>query len=80
MAQQGKHSGEPSEPATVSTTLVRPPDQSQLDFELDFFARILDHHPNFIDVLRVHGRVMVVVGEESGQSFTAANHPELVVE
>jgi tetratricopeptide (TPR) repeat protein len=62
MAQQGKHSGEPTEPATLSGTLVRPPDQSQLDFELDFFARILDRHPNFIDVLRVHGNNLSLKG------------------
>ena len=62
MAQQGKHSGEPSEPATLSGTLVRPPDQNQLDFELDFFAKILDRHPNFIDVLRVHGNNLSLKG------------------
>jgi zinc/manganese transport system ATP-binding protein len=43
----------------------------------DVLSALYGHH---VDVLRVHGRVMVVVGEESGQSFTAANHPELVVE
>jgi tetratricopeptide (TPR) repeat protein len=62
MAQQGKQSGESSEPAAASGTLVRPPDQNQLDFELDFFARILDRHPNFIDVLRVHGNNLSLKG------------------
>jgi tetratricopeptide (TPR) repeat protein len=62
MAQQGKHSGEPSESATLSSTLVKPPDQNQLDFELDFFGRILESHPNFIDVLRVHGNNLSLKG------------------
>ena len=62
MAQQGKHSGEPPESDVASSTLVRPPDQSQLDFELDFFAKILDRHPNFVDVLRVHGNNLSLKG------------------
>ena len=49
MAQQGKQSGEPSEPAAIGGTMVRQPDQDQIDFELDFFARILNHHPDFIE-------------------------------
>jgi tetratricopeptide (TPR) repeat protein len=62
MAQQGKHSGEPSEPTATGSTLVRPPDQSQLEFELDFFARILEKHPDYIDVLRVHGNNLSLKG------------------
>jgi tetratricopeptide (TPR) repeat protein len=62
MAQQGKQSGEPSKPTALGSTVVRQPDQSQLDFELDFFAHILDHHPDFIDVLRVHGNNLSLKG------------------
>jgi tetratricopeptide (TPR) repeat protein len=41
---------------------VRSPDQSQLDFELDFFARILERHPDYVDVLRVHGNNLSLRG------------------
>ncbi len=60
--QQGKHSGEPSEPAAVGTATLRLPEQSQIDFELGFFARILELHPDFIDVLRVHGNNLSLKG------------------
>ena len=63
MEQQGQHSDETSEPVMVSSgALVKPPDQNQLDFELDFFPRILERHPNFIDVLRVHGNNLSLKG------------------
>jgi hypothetical protein len=35
------------------------------------------HH---VDVLRVHGRVLVVAGQDSDESPSVADHPELVVE
>src|SRR5262249_8576471 len=37
-------------------------EQSQLDFELDFFARILDRYPDYVDVLRVQGNNMTLRG------------------
>ncbi|MGC1419994.1 MAG: metal ABC transporter ATP-binding protein [Acidimicrobiales bacterium] len=43
----------------------------------DVLSALYGHH---VDVLRVHGRVLVVAGEESDESSTAASHPELVVE
>ena len=36
--------------------------QSQLDFELDFFGRILQRNPDFLDVLRVHGNNLTLKG------------------
>jgi tetratricopeptide (TPR) repeat protein len=59
---QEEHAGESSQPTALGSTLVRPPDQNQLDFELDFFAGILEQHPNFIDVLRVHGNNLSLKG------------------
>lgn len=62
MAQQGEHSGESSQPTAVGSAVVRQLDQNQLDFELDFFGRVLEHHPNFVDVLRVHGNNLSLKG------------------
>jgi tetratricopeptide (TPR) repeat protein len=36
--------------------------QTQLDFELDFFERILERNPDFLDVLRVHGNNLTLKG------------------
>jgi len=62
MASQGKPSFEGSESTTTSKTLARSNDQSQLDFELDFFGRILERHPNYVDVLRVQGNNLTLKG------------------
>jgi tetratricopeptide (TPR) repeat protein len=61
MAQQGKHSNEGSEQAATGS-LARSHDQNQLDFELDFFSRILERHPNYVDVLRVQGNNLTLKG------------------
>ena len=42
MAHQGKHSNEGSEPVSTGSSLARPAEQNQLDFELDFYGRIFD--------------------------------------
>jgi tetratricopeptide (TPR) repeat protein len=55
---KGKH----EESASTSSTLARPTDLSQLDFELDFFARILERHPDYVDVLRVQGNNLTLKG------------------
>ena len=61
MAHQGKQSNEGSEsPSTGS--LARPAEQSQLDFELEFFGRVLDRHPDYVDVLRVQGNNLTLKG------------------
>ncbi len=61
MAHQGKHSNEGSEHASTGS-LARSPEQNQLDFELDFFSRILERHPNYVDVLRVQGNNLTLKG------------------
>jgi tetratricopeptide (TPR) repeat protein len=62
MAHQGKHSGEGSQPAPTSGGRTRSADQNQLDFEIEFFGRILDHYPNYVDVLRVQGNNLTLKG------------------
>lgn len=59
MASQGK-SGKSA--TTAGTTLARPQEQTQLDFEIDFFARILERAPDFVDVLRVQGNNLTLKG------------------
>lgn len=61
MAHQGKHSSKPDSPSTLKDSL-RSPDQSQLDFELDFFAKILEVNPDYVDVLRVQGNNLTLKG------------------
>jgi zinc/manganese transport system ATP-binding protein len=43
----------------------------------DVLSALYGHH---VDVLRVHGRVMVVAGQDSDENSSVADHPELVVE
>jgi len=62
MASQGKPSFEGSESTSTGKALVRANDQSQLDFEIEFFGRILDQHADFVDVLRVQGNNLTLKG------------------
>jgi tetratricopeptide (TPR) repeat protein len=55
---KGKH----EETASTSSALARPADLNQLDFELNFFGRILERHPDYIDVLRVQGNNLTLKG------------------
>jgi tetratricopeptide (TPR) repeat protein len=61
MAQQGQHSNEGSEQTTTGS-LARSAEQNQLDFELEFFGRILERHPSYVDVLRVQGNNLTLKG------------------
>lgn len=60
MAHQGKHSSEP-QPAAASQ-LARLAEQSQIDFEIDFFGKILESHSEFVDVLRAHASNLTLKG------------------
>jgi tetratricopeptide (TPR) repeat protein len=62
MAQQGKSFNEGSEHTSTGAPLARLADQSQLDFELDFFTGILKRHPDYVDVLRVMGNLLTLKG------------------
>src|SRR5712692_3723516 len=62
MAHQGNYSNEGSEPISTSSPLVRLAEQSQLDFEIDFFRAILDQKPDYVDVLRVMGNNLTLKG------------------
>src|SRR5438093_5047523 len=62
MAHPGKHSGEGSEPASIPSQLSRSSEQSQLDFEIEFYGGILERQPDFVDVLRVMGNNLTLKG------------------
>jgi hypothetical protein len=62
MAQQGKFSDEGHEPTSTSNPLVRLAEQSQLDFEIDFFGGILERKVDYVDVLRVMGNNLTLKG------------------
>ena len=60
MSSQGKHSGD--EVTSTKGALVRSSDQSQLDFEIEFYAAILKRFPDYVDVLRVQGNNLTLKG------------------
>src|SRR5437660_8202317 len=62
MAQQGKSSDEGPETTSTGSALARPADQNQLDFEIEFFGRILERYPGYVDVLRVQGNNLTIKG------------------
>ena len=62
MANQGKPSYEGSESTSTGKALVRSSDQSQLDFEIEFFGRILEQQSDYVDVLRVQGNNLTLKG------------------
>ena len=61
MFSQGKPSGE-SKSVSKSSALVKASDQSQLEFEINFFAGVLDRYPDYLDVLRVQGNNLTLKG------------------
>ena len=62
MASQGKPSFEGSESTVTGKALVRANDQNQLDFEIEFFGRVLEQHSDYVDVLRVQGNNLTLKG------------------
>jgi tetratricopeptide (TPR) repeat protein len=61
MSSKGKPSGE-YKPIAKGNALVKAADQTQLDFELDFYANILDRYPDYVDALRVQGNNLTLKG------------------
>jgi tetratricopeptide (TPR) repeat protein len=63
MSSQGNYAGDESASTSISTPPSRAlQQQSQLDFELDFFEVVLQRNPDFVDVLRVHGNNLTLKG------------------
>jgi tetratricopeptide (TPR) repeat protein len=62
MAHQGKQPDEGSQPTSTSSSRGRTADQNQLDFEIEFFSRVLERYPQYVDVLRVQGNNLTLKG------------------
>lgn len=62
MSQPGNPFQDGPGASTSHKTSTREFDQNQLDFELDFFAGILEHSAGYIDVLRVQGSLLSLKG------------------
>jgi tetratricopeptide (TPR) repeat protein len=65
MPSQEKHSDDGPEPVTTGSPLARSADQSQLDFEIEFFGTILERNPDYLDVLRVQGNNLSLKGRHA---------------
>jgi tetratricopeptide (TPR) repeat protein len=62
MPQHGKYSNEGHEHISTGHASVRLADQTQLDFEIDFYGGVLERSPNYVDVLRVMGNHLTLKG------------------
>jgi tetratricopeptide (TPR) repeat protein len=61
MAKPSNRTNEGTETAAV-LSLARLAEQTQLDFELDFFGSILQRHEGYVDILRAHGNNLTLKG------------------
>lgn len=62
MSSKGKHSDDDYPTTSLGSMPSTPTEQNQLDFELDFFGRILERFPDYVDVLRVQGNNLTLKG------------------
>jgi tetratricopeptide (TPR) repeat protein len=62
MSNSKKHSPEGSEQSATGKLSLRRLSQQQIDFELDFFSKILAQFPDYVDVLRVMGNLLTLKG------------------
>jgi tetratricopeptide (TPR) repeat protein len=62
MAHHGKLPNEGSKPISTGQPLARLSDQSQLDFEIEFYGGILERKPDYVDALRVMGNHLTLKG------------------
>jgi tetratricopeptide (TPR) repeat protein len=61
MSTSSKRSGDDSSNVATSS-LAKLAEQTQLDFELDFFAGVLGQMPDYVDVLRAHANNLTLKG------------------
>ena len=62
MSSKGKHSDDDYPATSLGSIASQPTEHNQLDFELDFFGRILERFPDYVDVLRVQGNNLTLKG------------------
>ena len=63
MPQPAKRASEESDKSSGSTT--RSAEQSQLDFELEFYTVLLHRHPDFVEVLRAQANNLTIKGRHA---------------
>lgn len=51
----------PQPQSAAASSLARLATQPQIEFELDFFSAILEHRPEFFEVLKAHAKNLAVV-------------------
>ena len=61
MAHQGKPSSHGPESISANPP-GRSVDQTQHDFEIGFFGGVLEHYPDYVDVLRIMGNLLALKG------------------
>jgi tetratricopeptide (TPR) repeat protein len=62
MPHPSKPFNEGQEPVSPHSPAATWANQSQLEFELAFYAGILERHPDYVDVLRVMGNLLTLKG------------------
>jgi hypothetical protein len=62
MAHPGKNFSESTEKVVTGSPQARGADQTQVDFEIEFYGGILQRAPDFVDVLRVMGNLLTLRG------------------
>jgi hypothetical protein len=62
MAFPGQSSNDHSQFLSAGTTAANLSEQSQLDFEIDFYGAILTRRPDYLDVLRGMGNNLTLKG------------------
>ncbi|MFN4258599.1 MAG: TPR end-of-group domain-containing protein [Gemmataceae bacterium] len=62
MALPSKYSHDDPGHSAGSSILTRLAEQSQIDFEVDFFMGILERHPGYVDVLRAQANNLTLKG------------------
>lgn len=62
MSGKGNFPGDEAPSASMVGAAARTAEQSQLDFELDFYSRVLERYPDYVDMLRVHGNNLTLKG------------------
>jgi tetratricopeptide (TPR) repeat protein len=62
MSSKGNLPGDESPATSIGSAPPRSAEQGQIDFELEFYAGILERHPDFVDVLRVQGNNLTLKG------------------
>ena len=62
MSTKGKQSNDDYPSTSLGSAPIKPAEQNQLDFEIDFFGGILERCPDYVDVLRVQGNNLTLKG------------------